>query len=205
MCACECCVACVHATLMLPSATNQSVVLPHATPMQPPAQPAVPIQRRRCSASWHQPSGDTAAAGSCRPRSTSGAAAVAAAAKQGAAAQLPQHEPRAPGGSAAPTGATGGLLELTPVQVCGQTFCHLFPAAAVPRRSREPGWECTPGQVGGCCCPCCYTCCCWCLLCGSYRGLASAFNSLFAELRDRADIRGVYITEAHAQVGCAAH
>lgn len=33
----------------------------------------------------------------------------------------------------------------------------------------------------------------------------SAFNSLFAELRDRADIRGVYITEAHAQVGCAAH
>lgn len=27
-----------------------------------------------------------------------------------------------------------------------------------------------------------------------------AFNSLFAELRDQADIQGVYITEAHAQV-----
>jgi hypothetical protein len=31
------------------------------------------------------------------------------------------------------------------------------------------------------------------------RGLVGAFNSLFAELQDQADIRGVYITEAHAQ------
>ncbi|PRW59105.1 iodothyronine deiodinase [Chlorella sorokiniana] len=30
-------------------------------------------------------------------------------------------------------------------------------------------------------------------------GLVGAFNSLFAELQDQADIRGVYITEAHAQ------
>ncbi|KAL4440384.1 hypothetical protein ABPG75_003385 [Micractinium tetrahymenae] len=36
------------------------------------------------------------------------------------------------------------------------------------------------------------------LLAGSW-GLVGAFNSLLAEFRGRADIRGVYITEAHAQ------